>query len=85
MNNEIDPLYSWLLAKYENYPLELSSLEKRIDELIAVCDDLSRKHESKTADQANWIKERTRLLEKNEQAKVKIEAMISRLKSLDQD
>jgi cell division protein ZapB len=37
------------------------------------------------SDQAKWITERNRLLEKNELAKSKIEAMIMRLKSLEQD
>ena len=32
-----------------------------------------------------WLQERTKLLEKNELAKAKIEAMIMRLKSLEQD
>ena len=37
------------------------------------------------ADQEKWVQERTRLLEKNELAKNKVEAMIMRLKSLEQD
>lgn len=37
------------------------------------------------AEQEKWLQERTRLLEKNELAKAKIEAMIMRLKSLEQD
>ena len=65
--------------------MELSALERRIDELIAMCDDLSRMHKAMADEQEKWLKERTRLLEKNEQAKAKIEAMISRLKSLEQD
>ena len=65
--------------------MDLSNLEKRIDELIALCDELEQKHESMSAKQLKWAQERTRLLEKNEQAKTKIEAMIMRLKSLEQD
>jgi cell division protein ZapB len=37
------------------------------------------------ADREKWLHERTRLLEKNELAKSKIEAMIMRLKALEQD
>ncbi len=37
------------------------------------------------ADRENWLQERTRLLEKNETAKSKVEAMILRLKALEQD
>ena len=65
--------------------MELSNLEKRIDELIAFCDQLERKQESIATEQEKWLQERSRLLEKNELAKTKIEAMIMRLKSLDQD
>ena len=64
--------------------MELSTLEKRIDELIAFCDQLERKQESIATEQEKWLQERSRLLEKNELAKTKIEAMIMRLKSLDQ-
>ena len=65
--------------------MDLTTLENRIDELIAICDELERKQESMAAEQEKWVQERTRLLEKNELAKTKIEAMIMRLKSLEQD
>ncbi len=65
--------------------MDLSTLEKRIDELIAFCDQLERKQESMAAKQEKGAQERTRLLEKNELAKAKIKAMIMRLKSLEQD
>ena len=65
--------------------MDLNALEKRIDELIAFCDQLERKQESMAAEQEKGVQERTRLLEKNELAKAKIEAMIMRLKSLEQD
>ena len=65
--------------------MDLSTLENRIDELIAFCDVLERKQESMALEQEKWVQERTRLLEKNELAKAKIEAMIMRLKSLEQD
>jgi cell division protein ZapB len=35
--------------------------------------------------QSSWTTERAKLIEKNELAKSKVEAMISRLKSLEQD
>lgn len=65
--------------------VDISALEKRIDELIALCDELERKHASLESDRENWMQERTRLLEKNEMAKTKIEAMIMRLKSLESE
>ena len=69
--------------------MEISSLEKRVDELIALCDELcdklKRKQTLLETERENWSQERGRLLEKNEMAKAKIEAMILRLKSLKQD
>tara|TARA_B110000503_G_C7027184_1_gene362395 strand:- start:631 stop:828 length:198 start_codon:yes stop_codon:yes gene_type:complete len=65
--------------------VDINTLEKRIDELIDFCDELESKHRAMEADRENWMQERTRLLEKNEMTKAKIEAMIMRLKSLEQD
>ena len=65
--------------------MDLSTLEKRIDELIELCDEMERKRPTMETDHHNWLVERARLLEKNELAKSKIEAMIMRLKSLEQD
>lgn len=66
-------------------PLEIKDLEAKIDELIQLCDELERKHAMMEADRENWLAERTRLMEKNETAKSKVEAMILRLKALEQD
>ena len=65
--------------------MDINTLEKRIDELINLCDELESKHRAIETDRENWTQERTSLLEKNEMAKAKIEAMITRLKSLEQD
>jgi len=65
--------------------VDINTLEKRIDELITLCDELESKHRAIETDRENWAQERTSLLEKNEMAKAKIEAMIMRLKSLEQD
>jgi cell division protein ZapB len=65
--------------------LDIKDLETKIDELIHVCDELERQNLTMHADRDKWLHERTRLLEKNEMAKSKIEAMIMRLKALEQD
>ncbi len=65
--------------------MDIDNLERRIDELIALCDELEKKQSAMDSDRETWLQERTRLLEKNELAKTKIEAMIMRLKSLEQD
>ena len=65
--------------------MDINTLEKRIDELITLCDELESKCRAIETDRENWTQERTSLLEKNEMANAKIEAMIMRLKSLEQD
>ena len=65
--------------------MDINTLEKRIDELIELCDELESKHRAMEADRENWMQESTRLLEKKEMTKAKIEAMIMRLKSLEQN
>ena len=65
--------------------MEIKDLEIKIDELIQLCDELERKQAILEADRETWLSERTRLLEKNEMVKSKVEAMIMRLKTLEQD
>jgi cell division protein ZapB len=65
--------------------VDITTLEKQIDELIALCDQLESKHRAMETDRENWMQEKTSLLKKNEMTKAKIEAMIMRLKSLEQD
>lgn len=65
--------------------MDINDLEEKVDELISLCDELERKQSIMEADKENWSLERTRLLEKNEIAKSKIEAMIMRLKALEQE
>jgi len=65
--------------------MDTKDLEAKIDELIHLIDELEQKQELLSADQDAWQEERSRLLEKNELAKTKVEAMIQRLKTLDPD
>ncbi len=63
---------------------QLHALARRIDDLG---DRLRRLHEENRSlrqQQAEWQAERSALLAKNEQARVRVEAMIARLKSLEQ-
>ena len=65
--------------------MELNHLEDKIDQLIALVDELEHKQAGMVAEKESWIAERNRLIEKNELARTKVEAMISRLKSLEQN
>jgi len=64
---------------------DLESLEQKINELIDLCQLLARENRALRTQQNNWSTERSRLIEKNELAKTKVEAMISRLKALEHD
>jgi cell division protein ZapB len=64
---------------------DLETLERKVNELIELCSTLARENRALRAQQHNWSTERARLIEKNELAKSKVEAMISRLKSLEHD
>jgi cell division protein ZapB len=64
---------------------DLDVLEHKVTELIELCQTLARENRALRTQQRNWSTERARLIEKNELAKSKVEAMISRLKSLEQD
>jgi len=61
----------------------LKELENKIDELIALCQQLNRENRALKADNAGWRDERRDLLDKNELARAKVEAMIDRLRTME--
>lgn len=65
--------------------IDLSALDRRIDELVRLCEQLVRENHALLERNNGWASERAQLIEKNELAKSKVEAMISRLRSLEQD
>ncbi|OED35495.1 TIGR02449 family protein [Chromatiales bacterium (ex Bugula neritina AB1)] len=66
-----------------NLKEQLLSLENKLSELIDMADRLKVENESLRAQQGNLVEERSRLIEKNDLAKSKVEAIITRLKSLE--
>ena len=63
----------------------LSVLEQQVDELLTLTQVLSKENKALRVQQQNWSTERAKLIEKNELAKSRVESMITRLKSLEQD
>ena len=61
----------------------LKELEHKIDELISLCKELNRENRALKADNAGWRDERRDLLDKNELARSKVEAMIDRLRTME--
>ncbi len=63
---------------------ELKRLEKRVDALVGVCDQLQDENKSLKQRQDVLTSERASLLQKNEQVRARVEAMIGRLKAMEQ-
>ena len=63
---------------------ELKRLEKRVDALVGVCDRLQDENKSLKQRQDVLTSERANLLQKNEQVRARVEAMIGRLKAMEQ-
>lgn len=61
----------------------LKDVENKLDELISLCNRLEKENATLKAKEESWKQERTRLLEKNEIARSRVEAMIARLKNLE--
>ena len=57
-------------------------IEKKVDALIQRCAELEAETAALRAKEDAWEKERSRLIEKNEQARTRVEAMITHLKNL---
>ena len=66
------------------FDLELRRLEKRLEELVVVCRQLQEENHSLRQRQDTLIAERASLLHKNEQVRGRVEAMIGRLKGMEQ-
>jgi cell division protein ZapB len=79
-------LYIAPMAEDSNkmFERELKRLEKRVDALVQVCDQLQDENRSLKRRQDTLTAERANLLQKNEQVRARVEAMIGRLKAMEQ-
>ena len=66
------------------FDLELRRLEKRLEELVVLCRQLQEENQSLRQRQDALMSERASLLHKNEQVRSRVEAMIGRLKGMEQ-
>ena len=64
---------------------DLRDIAQRVDQLIALAQRLADENRSLRQSQEQLMAERANLLAKNEQARSRVEAMINRLKSLEQN
>ncbi|HHJ81258.1 MAG TPA: TIGR02449 family protein [Candidatus Tenderia electrophaga] len=68
-----------------NQEQDLKTLEYRVDELIQLCHHLKGENQALRDQQGNLMSERASLMEKNEMARSRIEAMIMRLKTMESE
>ncbi len=62
----------------------LKSVSEKIEQLVNYCRKLEADNAALREKQEEWLNERNRLMQKNDLARNKIEAMIGRLKTLEQ-
>ena len=63
---------------------DISVLERHVDELIRTCDRLREENASLRASQDHLVAERAELIEKTELARSRLEAMVARLKTMEE-
>jgi cell division protein ZapB len=76
-------LYALLLVTLLMSDELLLALETKLDRLILLTQRLQHENIELKARESDWLRERVRLVEKNDIARSRVEAMISHLKSLD--
>lgn len=64
---------------------DIAQLESRIDELIEICDTLKTENSLLQDRQEILVEERANLIDKAEMARVRVESMLTRLRSMEQD
>lgn len=62
---------------------QLKALGQKIDQMIHLCNELNRENQMLKAENAGWRQERQDLIDKNELARSKVEAMINRLRTME--
>jgi cell division protein ZapB len=62
---------------------ELRRLERRVDELVATVGHLKEENRALRQRQETLMTERANLLQKNEQVRARVDAMIGRLKAME--
>lgn len=67
----------------ERTATDFTSLERQVEKLLGVCAQLKTENNLLRGRQVALVAERARLIEKNDVARSRVEAMVMRLKSLE--
>ena len=70
-------------ATNKQLELELKRIEKRVEELVGICNQLKEENRSLRQRQDMLVSEKAGLLQKNDLVRGRVEAMIERLKSME--
>ena len=65
--------------------LDLKKLETRVDDLIKAVERLQQENKTLRDSQTNLMSERNQLVEKTELARTRVEAMIEKLKAMENE
>ena len=76
-------IYAMVEELDKSFGQELQRLGKRLDELVVICNQLKEENRSLKERQDSLIADRATLLQKNEQVRARVEAMIGRLKAME--
>ena len=66
-----------------NQPLEIKALEEKLDSLIQLYNSMKNENTSLKTKQEELVREKAKLIEKTTIARTRVEAMITRLKSME--
>jgi len=67
-----------------NFESDLKRIEDRLDDLVKICNQLQTENKSLKEKQETLSRERATMAQKNEEVRARVEAMIVRLKSMEQ-
>lgn len=87
--SSIDPVSGWAYhvamaeAQQSESRVRIDNLASQVEELIQVCERLKAENDSLRTQQQVLTTERAKLIEKNELARTRVEAMITRLKAME--
>ena len=63
--------------------MDYKALERKVNQLIDLCRQLDAQNKTLMQEKANWKTERAQILQQKEDARNKVEAMITRLKAME--
>ena len=72
-----------LIDQIKDSQMDINLLEQQVEALIRTCSQLKQENHSLRQRQEHLVAERAELVEKTEMARSRVEAMISRLRSME--